>query len=165
MLLTKPINLIPESFYKNFSCGVSVLDEYLKRFAKSNHKKNIGKTFVLLEENIVIGFYTISMATIDFHQITEVLRKGLPKYPIPVARIGRLALDITYQGNGLGKFLIFDAFERILEAAETIAAYAIVVDAKDEQSRKFYEKFDFISYENYPFSMFLPIETMRKIIQ
>src|SRR5262245_36421983 len=97
MLLTKAIDLVTPSFYKNFSCNIDELDEYLKRFAKGNHKKNLGKTFVLLNETQVIGFYTISMAAINFYQISEMHRIGIPKFPIPVARIGKLAVDKEYQ--------------------------------------------------------------------
>lgn len=164
MLSTKSIDQVQASSYKDFSCEIKDLDDYLKRFARGNHKKNIGKTFVLLNEEKVIGFYTIGMATIDFHQISEDLRKGIPKYPIPVARIGRLAVDRECQGKSMGKFLLMDAFERILEVSMSIAAYAIVVDAKNEKSKKFYERFGFFSYEENSMSLYIPIKTVEKII-
>jgi ribosomal protein S18 acetylase RimI-like enzyme len=164
MLSTKSIDEVKENAYKHFSCEVKELDEYLKRFAKGNHKKNIGKTFVLLKEEKVIGFYAISMSTIDFHQLSEDVRKGLPKYPIPVARIGRLAVDIEYQGKNIGKFLLMDAFERILDASRTVAAFAIVVDAKNEKSKKFYERFGFFSYDENALSLYIPIKTVEKMI-
>ncbi len=164
MLSTKSIDQISPSSYKDFSSDIKELDEYLKRFAKGNHKKNIGKTFVLLHEEKVIGFYTISMAIIDFNEISEELRKGLPRYSIPVARIGRLAVDVEHQGKNMGKLLLMDAFERIMEASTSIAAYAIVVDAKNERSKKFYERFGFFSYEENPMSLYIPMQTVEKIL-
>jgi ribosomal protein S18 acetylase RimI-like enzyme len=164
MLSTKSIDQVSSSSYKDFSSDVKELDEYLKQFAKGNHKKNIGKTFVLVDEEKVIGFYTISMATIDFHEILEDQRKDLPRYPIPAARIGRLAVDIKYQGKNIGKLLLMDAFERVVEASESIAAYAIVVDAKNEKSKEFYVRFGFSSYEENAMSLYIPIQTVAKII-
>ena len=163
MLSTKSIDQISPNSYKDFSSDIKELDEYLKRFAKGNHKKNIGKTFVLLQEEKVIGFYTISMAIIDFNEISEELRKGLPRYSIPVARIGRLAVDVEHQGKNMGKLLLMNAFERIMEASTSIAAYAIVVDAKNERSKKFYERFGFFSYEENPMSLYIPMQTVEKI--
>lgn len=149
--------------YKHFSCGRSELDEYLKRFAKGNHKKGLGKTFVLQKDNIVIGFYTISMASIEFMSFPENKNKGLPKYPIPAAKIGRLAVDESAKGNGIGKFLLIDAFLRIHQASKLVAAYAVIVDAKDEKSKKFYKHYGFIKYNDIEMSLFLPMETIEKL--
>src|SRR5947209_4727733 len=120
------LDVLP-SKYRDFSCGYSQLDEYLTRFAKTNHKKGIGKTFVLLIDSTVVGYYTVSMGEIEFSSIPENLRTGLPKYPIPVARIGRLAVHSDFQGKGLGSHLLVDALKRIADASQTIAVYAVVV--------------------------------------
>jgi len=152
---------VPPSKYRDFSCGYSQLDEYLTRFAKANHKKGIGKTFVLLSDSLVAGYYTVSMGEIQFSSIPENLRAGLPKYPIPVARIGRLAVHAGFQGKGFGKYLLIDALRRIVDASQTIAAYAVVVDAKDDSSKAFYTRYGFASYEDESLSMFLSLATFK----
>lgn len=155
------LDVTPKS-YKNFSCGQVKLDEYLKKYARGNHKKNLGKTFVLQEEGLVIGFYTISMASIEFSTVPENMRVSLPKYPIPVARIGRLAVHENSKGNGIGKFLLIDALQKIYVASQLIAAYAIVVDAKDQQAKAFYKHFGFIECQDSELSLLLHMETLNQ---
>lgn len=150
--------------YKNFSCGIPELDEYLKRYAKPNHKKGIGKTFVLLSKELVIGYYTISMGNVEFHRIPEICRISIPKYPIPVGRIGKLAIDNSNQGKGFGKYLLIDALNRITEASRQIAAYAVVVDAKNIAAKAFYEHYGFIPYQDEPMSLFIPIASFQSLL-
>lgn len=156
------LDVTPE-YYKSFSCGKPELDEYLKRYAKGNHKKGIGKTFVLKEEHCVCGFYTISMGSVEFDSVPEKMKKGLPKYPTPVAKIGRLAVDENAKGNGVGKFLLIDAFHRIYEASRSVAAFAVVVDAKDEEAKEFYIHFGFIECKDSDLTLFLPMETINSL--
>lgn len=152
-----PITEITPVQYKNFSCGYAALDEYLKRYAKGNHRKNIGKTFVLIQESEVVGYYTLSMGSIEFQSIPQKLQAGLPKYPIPIARIGRLAVTSKAKGNGFGKFLFVDAIHKIWAASSAVAAYAVVVDAKDSTAVSFYQHFGFIPFEEQPLTLFLPL--------
>jgi GNAT superfamily N-acetyltransferase len=156
------LEVTPES-YKYFSCERIELDEYLKRYAKGNHKKGLGKTFVLMENGAVIGFYTISMGSIEFSSVPVDKKAGLPKYPIPIAKIGRLAVDERSKGSGIGKFLLIDAFHRIYEASQLVAAFAIVVDAKDEKAKAFYKHFGFTECKDSDFCLFLPMETIQKL--
>jgi len=155
---------VTPSKYKNFSCGKRDLDEYLKRFAKTNHKKGIGKTFVLERDDEVIGYYTVSMGSVEFASIPQHFRDGLPRYPLPVARIGRLAVSESWHGKGIGKTILVDALIRILDAATSVAAYAIVVDAKDVEAKAFYEHYGFIAYAGEEFSLFLPMATVQSLI-
>lgn len=164
MVLTLPITEVSPSQIKDFTCGVDELNEYLKRYARSNHKKGIGKTFVLISEKKVKGYYTISMGDIEFHHVPEKWRSGLPKYPIPVGRLGRLAIDSSIQGKGLGGQLLIDALQRIVEAAREVAAYAVVVDAKNNQAKIFYEHYGFIPYQDEPMSLFLPLSTFQSLL-
>jgi len=146
---------------KKFHCNSEPLNDYLKRFATGNHRKNIGKTFVLFSKQNIIGYYTISMGNVDFRYLPARYQTGLPKYPIPVARIGRLAVASEAQGQGFGKILIVDAFKRIWEASQMIASYAVIVDAKDDKAVSFYEHFGFCSFENEKMSLFLPLTALR----
>lgn len=157
MLHTVPITEITEKQRRSFSCGVSALDDFFKQFAKGNHLKNIGKTFVLPDtDGTVIGYYTTSMGGVDFLSLPAEFRMKLPKYPVPVARIARLAVDIKKQGQGWGEFLLVDALQRIRAASVVIAAFGVVVDAKDEKAKAFYLHFGFTSFENNPLTLFLP---------
>lgn len=160
MIIVSPIDNVDSKSYKNFSCGISELDTYLLQFAKQNHKKGISKTFVGMDGERAIGFYTISMASIEFRELPIYLSKGIPKYPLPVAKLGKLAVDGQFQGKKLGAALLFDSFKKIQEASAIVAAFGIVVDAKNESAKKFYENYGFISYKN-ELSLFLPMKTVN----
>ncbi|MCE5318659.1 MAG: GNAT family N-acetyltransferase [Parachlamydia sp.] len=163
MLVSRALDEVLPSAYQSFSCGNLDLDAYLLRFARTNHKKGIGKTFVFLNENQVVGYYTVSMACIEFKHLPDQYQKGIPKYPIPVARIGKLAVDTRFQGNGIGKRLLIDGLKRILEASLSVAAYGIIVDAKNHDVKQFYEKLGFVSYKNDPLALYLPITTVQDL--
>jgi GNAT superfamily N-acetyltransferase len=163
MLATVPITDVNPGQYKGFACGTSVLDEYLKRYAKGNHRKNIGKTFVLIQNLEVVGYYSLSMGSIEFQYLPKNWQSRLPKYPVPIARIGRLAVAIKAKGQGLGKFLLIDAFHRVRNASMNVAAYATIVDAKDVNAAKFYLHFGFIPFENEPLTLFLPLSTFDEL--
>lgn len=158
---TLPVTNLTERQRRSFSCGVAALDDYFKQFAKGNHNKNIGKTFVLLEDKTtVIGYYTICMGSVDFSSLPHAFQARVPKYPIPIARIGRLAVNIHRQGRGWGEFLLIDALNRIRDAALSIAAFGVVVDAKDDKARDFYIKFGFQSFVDNNLCLFLPIQAI-----
>jgi len=158
------ITEVSASSYKSFSCGVEALDEYLKRYARGNHKKGIGTTFVLIEEEEVAGYYTISMGAIEFRSIPFVYQSGVPKYPTPIARIGRLAVASHKKGKKLGRILLMDAVCRIWNAAQSVAAYGIVVDAKNEEVAGFYQHFGFVRFDDASLSFFLPFSFVRELL-
>ena len=162
MLETIPVIDLTEKQRRSFSCGVDALDDYLKQFAKANHIKNIGKTFALLgDDDGVIGYYTISMGNVDFFSLPEDLRARIPKYPVPVARIARLAIDLKKQGHGWGRFLLVDALKHIQDAASLIAAFGVVVDAKDEKAKDFYMRFGFRAFVDNNLCLILPIASIQ----
>ncbi|HSX10526.1 MAG TPA: GNAT family N-acetyltransferase [Chlamydiales bacterium] len=157
-----PITEVTVGQCKGFSCGQELLDEYLKRYAKGNHRKGVGKTFVVLLEQHVVGFYTLSMGNIEFNSVPKSYQVGLPKYPIPIGRIGRLAVDSRQKGRGLGKFLLTSALHKIWDASQIVAAYGVVVDAKNSEAVTFYQHFGFIPFENQSLSLFLPLASLRE---
>ncbi len=158
---TIPVTQLTEKQRRTFSCGIEPLDEYFKQFSKANHIKNIGKTFALLDANDnVIGYYTISMGSVDFHSLPEEVRFKIPKYPIPVAKIARLAVSSKLQRRGWGEFLLVDALHRIRDVANLIAAYGIVVDAKNESAKAFYTRFGFFPFVDKELCLFLPISSI-----
>ena len=150
---------------KEFDCGNSQLNQYLKKYARQNDAKGINKAFVATRPNtplIINGYYTISSSTIDFLSISEKDRQKLPAYPIPAALIGRLAVDLSCQGQGLGTELLVNALLRIVKASSEIGIYAVRVDAIDDSAKQFYLKHEFIPFANRSLSLFLPLKTIAR---
>jgi GNAT superfamily N-acetyltransferase len=145
-----------------FSCGVRELDRYLKRQAGQDVRRRCTRVFVCKgkSSNVVIGFYTLSALSIDLGSLPERLARKLPRHPVPAALIGRLAVDRSVRGLGIGGMLLTDAFKRTVRAGEQIAVYAMVVDAKDRNARQFYEAFGFNSLRDQPMRLFLPLESI-----
>jgi predicted GNAT family N-acyltransferase len=143
-----------------FDCGVPVLNEYLQRYAEQHRRKGISAAYVLVDPatvSTVLGYYTLSAAEVDVAQLTEVDRKRLSRYPVPCFRMGRLACRIDQRGRGLGKLLVGCAVDRCLKAREQVAAYALIVDAKDETARRFYEHFGFKRLMDRGLTFYLPL--------
>ncbi len=153
---------VPKSKLKKFDCGIEVLNEFLFRYSLKNDTLGIGKTFVAFDEkDEVVGYFTLATAQVVYENIPDEYRGKLPKYPIPSLRIARLAVDKDLQGKGIGKWLLTQAFIKILHVAEITGLYFIIVDAK-ETSKSFYEHYGFINFNDKEFSYFLPVETVRK---
>lgn len=147
----------------NFDCGVSVLNDYLRRRAAQDMRRGVSRVYVAHERasTRVLGYYTLSAASFSKKRLPGKEAKRLPHYPVPAALLGRLAVDHSCGGQGLGRYLLFDAFHRVLRAAETLAAYALVVDAKDDEARAFYEHYGFLRFPDTPSRLFIPLETLR----
>jgi len=142
-----------------FDCGEKTLDEYLQRYASQDIKRGVARVFVLSparQPEMVAGFYTLSAASIAAETLPEKWRKKLPRYPVPVALLGRLAVDQHLHGQGLGSILLADACKRVATASETLAVAAIVVDAKSPKAAAFYQHFGFIELPGQPGRWMLP---------
>jgi ribosomal protein S18 acetylase RimI-like enzyme len=149
---------------QSFDCGVIELNDYLQRYASQNHRKGIATTFVALasaDDRQIAGYYSVSMAEITIEILPTEFQKGLPRYPIPAMRIGRLAVDITRRGEGLGKALLMECFRRAIVLSREIGIFAIVVDATNESARDFYLKYGFITLPSQPMSLFIPLATIK----
>jgi GNAT superfamily N-acetyltransferase len=147
----------------SFACGSGALDRYLQLQARQDAEKRVAAPFVLVEppSNRVLGYYTLSASIITADALPAALAKKLPRYPqMPVTLLGRLALDQSQRGKGLGEFLLMDALHRSLEAAAEIAAMAVIVDAKDKEAVAFYERYGFVPLQQQPARLFLPMKTL-----
>lgn len=143
-----------------FSCGNLALDEWFRTRAGQDRKRNVAQVFVAIREKRIVGFYSLSMFTLTLDSLPDVLAKKLPRYEaIPAAIIGRLARAESERGTGLGDLLLADAIKRVLAAAESVASYAIVVDAKDDEGKRFYEAHGFIPLVSRPRRLFLLTQT------
>ncbi len=159
---TVSITKTSPSQYKSFSCTEPALDEYIKRYAINHEKMGIGRTFVLRNDAIVIGYYTLSAAQISMNDLPQEYRKKMPKYPVPASRLCRLAVDQSHQGKKIGEHLVADAIKRVLQADSVMAIHSLIVDAKNEKSKKFYLKYAFLPLEGCDLNLFLPLVTLRK---
>lgn len=149
---------------EGFDCGIPELNDYLRRQAAQDMRRGVSRVYVARERGAsrVLGYYTLSAASFGKKSLPEKEAKKLPHYPIPAALLGRLAVDRSQQGQGLGKYLLFDALHRVLQAAETLAVYALVVDAKNDEARAFYERYGFLRFPVTPSRLFIPLETLRR---
>ncbi len=111
--------------------------------------------------NIILGFYSLSASSIHFQELPHGLQKRIPRYPVPVALIGRLAVDKKYQKRGLGKDLLIDALKKSVEISKSFGIFGVMVDAKDKEAKKFYEYFGFVSFVDNPNKLILPLETIK----
>lgn len=146
-----------------FCCGVPELDRYFKEQAGQDLKRRTASVFVATVGDRVIGFYTLSATAIGRESLpVEIIRK-LPKYPIPAVLLGRLAVDQTMQGKKLGAFLLVNAMKRALLASSTIGMYALVVDAKNEKAKAFYQHFGFLPLVDQPMRLFIPLDTIATL--
>ena len=148
-----------------FACGSQPLDRYLQQQARQDADERVAAPFVLVisPANRVLGYYTLSASLIGVAELPQDMIKRLPRYPqLPVTLLGRLAVDRGLQGQGAGQFLLMDALCRCLDAADEIAAMAVVVDAKDEAASAFYRHFGFIELQQ-PRRWFLPMKTVASL--
>jgi GNAT superfamily N-acetyltransferase len=148
-----------------FVSGVPALDDWFRARATQDQRRRVAQVFVALDAQGIVGFYSLSMFTLTLEKLPERLARKLPKYDaIPAALIGRLARHERAKGSGVGDLLVADAVKRVLGAAESVAAYAIVVDAKDERGMKFYQSHGFISLPSRQDRLFLLTETAAKAL-
>ena len=108
----------------------------------------------------MIGYYSLSAGSLHAADSPEVIRRRLPKYPVPVAMLGRLAISKAYQQQGIGSVLLADSLQRTAKASQVKAVYAIVVDALNDRAAGFYHQFGFISLPNQPMKLFLPLDSV-----
>ena len=142
-----------------FACGSDALDNYIRRQASQDIRRRVARVFVALPEGVktVAGFYTLSAGSIERSSLPPDTAKHLPRYPVPVARIGRLAVDRRWAGQRLGSALLADALQRVILASSSLAVHAIIVDAKDEQAQRFYERFGFTLLPDTGRCLFYPL--------
>ena len=149
-----------------FSCGSTPLDTYLRKHANQDAKRHLAAPFVLIEEEEpkVIGYYTLSQMSINMGSLPPPIIKKLPKYPlIPATLLGRLAVDRRHQGKGLGELLLLDALHRSWSLSDKIAAFSVVVDAKDENAEVFYKRYEFESFPDHPQRLFILTAKLDKL--
>ncbi|AFY69649.1 GCN5-related N-acetyltransferase [Thalassoporum mexicanum PCC 7367] len=162
-IIIKQLDFRPKSKNHPFDCGNSDLNEYLLRYAWSNHNKGYAKVYIAVNptkaSRNILGYYAISAAALNIDALPESLRKGQPKQ-VPCVKIGRLANAIAVRGKGIGRKLLFHALYQTVEISKMVGVSGVTADAKIE-SIGFYEKYGFLRLEDSN-SFFLPIETIKQ---
>jgi GNAT superfamily N-acetyltransferase len=152
---------------KSFDCSSHELNEYFNRYARQNHESGGAKTFVAVRPAAparVLGFYAISPGAIEFARVPARLTRKLGRYDVPVFRLGRLAIDRSVQGQGLGGDLLMAAGERALAVAAEVGGVALAIDAKDEKAAKWYARFGALALLDDPLKLVLPLTTIADAI-
>jgi len=155
----------PQHDRASFDSGVEPLDRYFRTQAGQDARKNMAAPFVLvLPDGAVAGYYTLSSTAVNVGDWPAATVRKLPRYPvIPATLLGRLAVDRRYQGNGYGRFLLADALFRSVRSE--IASFAIIVEAKDENARRFYERESFLPFPDQPLKLFRPMADIAELFK
>jgi len=125
-----------------FDCGDADLNTYLQRYARQNHESGGAKCFVAVPADAptrILGFYTLSPASLDYARTPALAKKGLARYEVPVFRLGRLAVDQSVQGRRLGGALLLRAADRCIRVAQDVGGIALLIDAKNDRAAGWYE--------------------------
>lgn len=161
-LIRKESALTKDHDRNAFDCSDESLNTYLKRYARQNHESGGAKCFVATPRETptrILGFYTLSPASLEFARVPAAVTKGLGRYDAPVYRLGRLAVDQSVHGRGLGGSLLLRAAERCMTVAEEAGGVAMLIDAKSEDVARWYESYDAVRLLDAPLSLVLPFAT------
>jgi GNAT superfamily N-acetyltransferase len=148
---------------EGFDCGQEDLNRFLVRYALQAQQANASRTYVGLNDDAVIGYYTLVVGEVVYSDVPERLAKGLARHPIPLMVLARLAVHKDWQGRGGGAGLLRDAMDRTLLAAEIAGIRALAVHAKDDAARSYYERFGFIPSPINPRHMFLLLKDIARM--
>lgn len=151
----------------DFDCGVLALNEYLAKFARQNHETGGAKTFVAVpvdQPAQILGYYSISPASLAYDRVPSQVTRRLERYEVPTFRLGRLAVDRSVQGFGLGGQLLLAAGERALRVAAEAGGVALTIDAKDERAARWYEGYGALPLLDDPLTLVLPLSTITRAL-
>ena len=151
-----------------FDCGKPPLNEFLATRAAKHQAQRISRTFVLTnsaEPKRILGYYSLSNCQIAREELSEQEAKALPRHPIPAVMLARLAVDQNQQGQRYGLWLLMDAIKRCALIGQQSGVYALVVDAKDDHAKRFYERYGFIAITDRPMTLYLSLHTGLKALQ
>lgn len=147
-----------------FDCGREELNRFLQQYALQNQQSGGAQTYVGLVDQTVVGYYALAVGSVEQEGAPERIKKGLAKHSIPIMLLARLAVDRHWQNRGVGAALLKDAVLRTLQAADIAGIRALVVHAKDNGARGFYERFDFRPSPSDPLHLFMLLKDARKTV-
>ena len=164
MPLSRPEPLADAHELNDFLCGVASMDDWLKRRARPNQVSGASRTFVVADNHKVVGYYALASGAIAVEAGVGRFRRNMPD-PIPVAVLGRLAVDRSQQGRGLGRALFRDCAMRVANAADTIGIRGIIVHAISEQAKAFYLALGFDASPKEPMMLMVTLGDVRRLME
>ena len=150
---------------ETFDCGVAALNRYLQQQASQDIRNMVATVLVMVdsEVDLIAGFYTLSAASGSLESLPVEIKKRLPRYLVqPAILLGRLAVDRRYQGQGVGELLLFNALRRSLLISDELAAMSVLVDAKDDRTRGFYERYGFLRLVDDEHRLMIPMSIIKR---
>lgn len=148
-----------------FDCGVEELNRYLSKHAIQAQSGDGARTYVTFSGVSIAGYYTLAYGSVEYGVAPGRMTKGLARHPVPVIVLARLAVDGKFAGRGLGTELLRDALLRTLAAADIAGLRAVVVDAKGDEAKRFYERFGFESFPDNPYRLFVILKDVRAMMR
>lgn len=162
--IAAPAPLTTSHAVETFDCGVTTLNEWLKRRALKNEVAGASRTFVLCSSDRVIGYYTLATGSVMHRDTPSPLRRNMPD-PIPVMILGRLAVDLQWQQNGIGRGLLKDAILRCLAVSQHAGVKALVVHALSDEAKKFYLRNSFIESPLDSMALLMPLKVVARALE
>ncbi len=165
MAFLQPRLLAKDDPVSGFDCGAKELNRFIQRYAYQSQQSQGARTYISLsDDGDLAGFYTLAYGSVEYEEVPERTRKGLARHDVPVMVLARLAVATKFQGKGVGKHLLRDALLRTLQAADIAGLRAVVVHAKDENAKRFYERFKFEPFPSQPFELALLLKDLRAVV-
>ena len=147
-----------------FDCGQAALNQCLQRYALVNQKANSAQTYVCCHGDVVVGFYSLAVGSVDPEAAPSRVMKGLARHPVLVMILARLAVDTAHQRQGLGQALLKDALLRTAQAADIAGIRCLLVHAKDDAARQWYESWEFEPSPSDPYHLFLMLKDIQGML-
>lgn len=151
----------PHHDLSTFESGNADLDGWLRRHALAAQEMDSARTFLLIGEERIVGYFSLTMGSVLRTDAPPKLVRGLPAYPVGMVLLARLAVDEREQGKGLGALILADALRKAVVAGEAAAARLIVVDAVDEDAARFYERHGFVPAPQQPLQLYRRMKDVR----
>ena len=153
---------------EGFDCGEEALNDFLRHYARKSHEMGGAKTFVAIDDadnKTILGFYSLSPASINYARTPEIVRRGLARYDVPGFRLARLAVDRKFQGQGIGGQLLIAAGKRCLLASAEVGGVVLVIDAKNERVAGWYASYGALPLLDTPLFLLLPLATIKAALK
>lgn len=144
-----------------FDSGSEELDTWLKRFALAAQQMDTARTFLLVGNQGIVGYFSLTMGSVSREDAPQKLVRGLPAYPVGMVLLARLAVDRSHHGRGLGGLLLAEALQKAVAAGEAAAARLVVVDAIDESAAQFYGHHGFVGVPDHPLRLYRRLKDIR----
>ena len=145
----------------SFDCGNDALNRFIKLYALQGQRAGISQTYVAISGDAIAGYHTLVVGNVVHDEAPERLKKGIPRHPVPVIILARLAVDTSWHGKGLGAALVTDAMRRVLQAADIAGVRAMLVHAKDEAARNFYQHLGFEPFQDNSLTLYRLLKDIR----